>query len=78
MFPCLGFGYGYWWIFPLIMIAMIVFCVFMMRGHAGAMICGPVFGRSGVHGENASDRIPDIPNIKNAQGEIGKREDEEK
>ena len=37
MFPCVAFGYGYWWIFPIIIIAMIVLCFFMMRGHAGSM-----------------------------------------
>ena len=33
MFPCAWFGYGFglWWIFPLIMIMMILFCFFMMR-----------------------------------------------
>ena len=33
MFPCVGFGYGLWWIFPIIMIGMIIFCFFMMRRH---------------------------------------------
>jgi hypothetical protein len=36
MFPCAGFGNGFWWIFPFLMIAMIVFCFFMMRGHGGS------------------------------------------
>jgi hypothetical protein len=31
MVPCVGFGYGLWWIFPVIMIVMIIFCFFMMR-----------------------------------------------
>ncbi len=34
MFPCgwFGYGFGLWWIFPvIIMIAMMIFCVFMMR-----------------------------------------------
>ncbi len=32
MFGCAWLaGYGFWWIFPLIMIAMIAFCFFMMR-----------------------------------------------
>lgn len=54
MFSCLSFGYGYWWIFPIIMIAMMVLCFFMMRGHGGAMMC------SGCRGEKASDRPRDI------------------
>ena len=35
MFPgaWFGYGFGFWWIFPIIMIAMIVFCFFMMRRH---------------------------------------------
>jgi len=58
MFPCLGFCYGYWWIFPIIMTAMMVLCFFMMRGHGGAMMC------SGSRGEKASDRPQDILNRK--------------
>lgn len=58
MFPCLGFGYGYWWIVPIIMIAMMVLCFFLMRGHGGAMMC------SGRHGKKASDRPLDILNRK--------------
>jgi hypothetical protein len=38
MFPC--FGFGFWWIFPIIMIAMMVFCYFVMRRHGGPMTCG--------------------------------------
>ncbi len=40
MFPCLGFNYGLWWIFPLLMIFMMVFCLFMMRGRMGSMMSG--------------------------------------
>lgn len=72
MFPCAGFGYGLWWIFPLIMIVMAVLCFFMMRGRMGSMMC------SGSHGENASDRHLDTLNKKYAQGEIDKQEYEEK
>ncbi len=34
MFPCgwFGYGFGLWWVFPvIIMVAMMIFCVFMMR-----------------------------------------------
>ena len=72
MFSCFGFGYGFWWIFPIIMIAMMALCFFMMTGHGGAMMC------SGSHGEKASDRHPDILNRKYAHGEINKQEYEEK
>ncbi len=78
MFPCLAFGYGYWWIFPIIMIAMMVLCFFMMRGHVGSMMCGPGFGRSDSHRESVSDRPLDIVNSKYDQGEINKQEYEEK
>jgi uncharacterized membrane protein len=66
MFSCLSFGYGYWWIFPLVMIAMMVLCFFMMRGHGGAMMC------SGCRGEKASDGSRDILNRKYDEG---KKED---
>jgi hypothetical protein len=39
MFPCAGFGYGLWWIFPFIMIGVMVLCFFMMRGRMGSMMC---------------------------------------
>jgi uncharacterized membrane protein len=78
MFPCLAFGYGYWWIFPIIMIAMMVLCIFMMRGHAGSTMCGPGFGRSGSSAESSSDRPSDILNRKYDQGEINEQEYEEK
>ena len=51
MFPCFGFGFGYWWIFPIIMIAMMALCFFMMRRHMGSMMC------SGSHSENASGSV---------------------
>ncbi len=78
MFPCSGFGYGYWWIFPIIMIVMMALCFFMMRGHRGSMMCGPGFGSSDGHSENASGRPLDILNKKYAQGEINKQESEKK
>ena len=70
MFPCLAFGYGYWWIFPLIMIAMMVLCFFVMKRHGGPMMCGTGFRRSDGHCENSSTRPLDILNRKHAQGEI--------
>ena len=78
MFPSLGFGYGYWWIFPLIMIAMMVLCFFMMRGHAGSMMCGPGFGSKDSHGEGASDSALDILDKPDTQEEVNKKEYEEK
>lgn len=78
MFPCLAFGNGYWWIAPIIMIAMMALCFFMMRGHARPMMYSPGFGRSGSHGERASDRPLDILNRKDARGEINELGYEEK
>ncbi len=66
MFPCLAFDYGYWWIFPIIMIAMIVLCFFMMRGHRGSMMCGRSFGSLGGRSEQSSKRPVDTLNRKNA------------
>ncbi len=37
MFPCVGFGYGFWWIFPII---MIIFCFFMMIKGMGSCMMG--------------------------------------
>ncbi len=78
MFPCLAFGSGYWWVFPIIMIAMMVLCYFMMRGHGSSMMCGPGFGRSGNHRKSGSDHTLDNPSRKYAQGEINNQEYEEK
>lgn len=46
MFPYMGFGYGFWWVFPIIMIVMMALCFFMMRGHMGPMMCRPGSHRS--------------------------------
>ncbi len=32
-----GFNFGYWWIFPIIMIGMMILCFFLMRKHRGSM-----------------------------------------
>lgn len=78
MFPCLAFGHGYWWLFPIIMIAMMVLCFFMMRGHAGSKMCGPGFGRSGCYSESRSDLPLNILNRKYDRGKINKQDYEEK
>jgi len=79
MFPCLAFGYEYWWIFPIMMLALMVFCFFMMKRHVGLMMCRPSFSRSGSLSENATDPPLDILDKKNSQGEeINKQEYEEK
>ncbi len=78
MFPAVGFGTGLWWIFPLVMIGMMVLCLFMMRGHKGSIMCRPGFRSPRSHGEDASESAPDILNERYARGEIGKEEYEEK
>jgi len=78
MFPCTGFGYGLWWIFPLIMIGMMVFCFFMMRGRMGSMMGRPGFRKSANHGEDASDSPLDILNKRYVRGEVNEEECEEK
>ena len=48
MFPCAWLaGFGVWWIFPIIMIAMMVICFFMMRRHG--MSCGTGCCARGKH-----------------------------
>ena len=78
MFPCLAFGYGYWWIFPIIMIAMMGLCFFMMRGHAGSMMCGQVSADRAATAKVHPIVHLDILNRKNDQEETNKQEDEEK
>ena len=78
MFPCAGFGYGLWWIFPLIMIGIMVLCFVMMRGSMGSMTCRPGFRKSGNHEKDASDSPLDTLNKRYVRGEVNKEEYEEK
>jgi putative membrane protein len=65
-----GGGWGFWWIFPLCMMFMIVMCVlFMMRGPWG-------HGRHA--GTEATSSALQILNERFAKGEIKKEEYEEK
>lgn len=78
MLPCAGFGYGFWWILPVIMIIMMVLCFFLMRRSMGSMMCWPGFRGTGNHGEEVSDPAMDILNKRYARGEINREEYEEK
>ncbi len=77
MFPCAGFGYGLWWIFPLIMPVMIVLCFFMMRGRMGSMTCRSGSCRTSSHGDDAESAF-DTLKKRYARGEINREEYEEK
>jgi uncharacterized membrane protein len=77
MFPYAGFGYGLWWIFPLIMIVMIALCFFMMRRRMGSMMCRQGSCRTGSDG-GAAESASDTLEKRYVRGEIGKEEYEEK
>ncbi len=74
MFP---FSYGFWWIFPIVMIGMMALCFFMMRGHPGSMMCGPGSRAKDNQGEGAGGEALDILNRRYARGEVDKQEYEE-
>ncbi len=39
MFPCAGIGLGSWWMVPVMMVVMLVFCFFLMRKMPGMGCC---------------------------------------
>ena len=69
-------GFGWWWIVP---IAMIVLCVFMMRGRASCMT-GWATSRSGRSTVSLapSDSAREILDKRYVLGEISKEEYQEK
>lgn len=78
MFPCSGFGYGYWWVFPLIMISMMALCFFMMRKHRGPMMCGPDGRGKDTRGRENPKSGRDTPGQRSGRGGIGKDERQDK
>jgi putative membrane protein len=78
MFTCPGFGVGYWWIFAIIMIGMLVLCFFMMRGRMGSLMCGPGSRGKDLPGKEAGESALDILDKRYARGEVDKQEYEEK
>ncbi len=68
-------GFGWWWIFPIIMIAI---CFFMMRGRMGSMMCRPGSHGKDSHNEDTPDSALNLLNKRYAQGEISKEEYEER
>jgi len=69
------FFYGYWWIFPLI---MIIFCIFFMRRGCGRMMCGFGSHNGDIPQNGTGESGLEILAKRFAQGDISKDEYEEK
>ena len=69
------FNSSWWWIWPVLMIAM---CYFMMRGRRGSMMCGFGPHDKGRSNINVSDSAAEILDKRYAAGDIDKAEYEEK
>jgi putative membrane protein len=69
-------GFGWWWIFPA---AMIVLCLFMMRGRMGCMMGWPTSRSANeTHPIGSADSAREILDKRYALGEISKEEYVEK
>ena len=67
--------FSFWWLFPLVMMAL---CFFMMRGRKGSVMCGFGSREQDTRGIKASDSAKDILDKRFALGEIDRQEYEEK
>jgi len=47
MFPWAGIGFGYWWMVPVMMVVMLVFCFWMMKKMPGMGCC--MKGKKHIH-----------------------------
>ena len=68
-------GFSFWWVLPILMIAL---CFFMMRGRRGSMMCGFGSGNTDSQQISPSDSAPDILDKRYALGEINQEEYQEK
>ena len=68
-------NYSFWWIIPIVMMAI---CFFMIRGRMGSMMCGHGSKDSEGHNTSDSDSIINILDKRYAAGEINREEYEEK
>ena len=67
--------FSLWWIFPLV---MIIFCIFMMRGRMGSIMCGHGSHEGDSRKTIDSESAFDILDKRYATGEINREEYEEK
>ena len=72
----IGFcNFSFWWIIPVVMMAL---CFFMIRGRKGSMICGLGPHAKDSHSINPSDSAMDILDKQYATGKIDEKEYEKK
>lgn len=74
MFECGPWGWSFWWIFPLFIIVMVIFCIFMMR-RFGCMSSGHFMGKESL--KPSVDSAEEILKRRYDLGEITKKEYEE-
>ena len=71
-------GFGWWWVIPIGIIAMMALCFFMMRRHIGCAPCGPSVHAADRLGRTSQESAKEILDKRYARGEIGKEEYEQK